>query len=93
MRGITGKKASKFFLVTTQWVKRTTDGKELKTEIRNFTRLEIQTILKDFVQRNEVKGANWLLRVFNMGSELLTWATEIRQLTTITKDPKMQNSL
>lgn len=55
-------------------------------------RLEIQTILKDSVQRDEDKGVNWLLRVFNTGLELLPWATDMRQLTFVTNDPKMHNS-
>lgn len=40
----------------------------------------MQNILKDYVAEGE-KGANWLLRVFNTGSELTVNATEMRQFS------------
>lgn len=73
-----GKEASKGFLVTIQQIKIMGNHQKLETEICNLTRIEMQTILKDFFQKDEYKGANWLLRVFNTGSELLPWATERR---------------
>lgn len=51
------------FLLNSQQVKTLGSEQEIETEARNFTRLEIQTILKDFVQRVQEKGAYWLLRV------------------------------
>lgn len=50
------------------------DNRDLETETQNFTRLEIQNILKYFVQQEGEEGADWLLRVFNIGSELLLTA-------------------
>lgn len=55
-------------------VKSVWDNRDLETETQNFTRLEIQNILKYFVQQEGEEGADWLLRVFNIGSELLLTA-------------------
>lgn len=57
--------------------------KELKTEIHDFMRPEIQIIRKDFIQRDGEMGA--LLSVRSTGLQLLLTAPEMRQLPALLK--------
>lgn len=55
--------------------------------------LEIKNILKDHVQQEREKGAEGLLKVFNIGSELPLTTTEMAQTGGISKDPQVHHLL
>lgn len=82
------------FPVTTYKIKVTGESQEIKTKIRNYTLIRIQTFLKDFMQQAGEWGTNWSFAcLFGMGSELLFTAVKMGLLAGISKDPKFHNFL
>lgn len=43
-------------------------------EIKNSALTEIYTFLKDFMQHEAERGANWLLWIFSFGTEIFTYS-------------------
>lgn len=81
--GGTGMKQPRSF--QTQEVKNT-DHKELETKTHVFTRLEIQTVLKDFMQRDGVKElTGYQEHLIRACSSCSQRAPEMRQLLALLK--------
>lgn len=80
---------SQNFLITSK-IKVIGENKEVESEIRNYILTEIPTFLKDFMQQEGGRGADWFCGVslgwFGKGSKLLHMAAKMCHLAGIYKD-------